>query len=305
MSAPPARVYRDPDPDAGPAAARRGALVHPCRPDSRRWRPGLHARDDPPCSAKPLRLPTPAEALPGREEPIDVPGAPLRERQPDRPAVARGHESRTSPSAASGARRRRSGAFPGSTRPPSAIRAASTPNPTYREVCTRPDRPRRGGPRRLRPGAASATRTLLARVLGVARSDPGDAAGERRRDPVPLGDLRPLRRRSGAPRRRRATRTRPRCARAAWARSRPRSATPPASTTPRTYHQQYLAKNPGGYCGLGGTGVSCPIGTGVAARDARSRRATCPHGKRRLRMSTCGTPWSWNTSPSRTKPRFR
>jgi peptide-methionine (S)-S-oxide reductase len=31
------------------------------------------------------------------------------------------------------------------------------------------------------------------------------------------------------------------------------------------YHQQYLAKNPGGYCGHGGTGVSCPIGTGVAA----------------------------------------
>jgi peptide-methionine (S)-S-oxide reductase len=32
------------------------------------------------------------------------------------------------------------------------------------------------------------------------------------------------------------------------------------------YHQQYLAKNPAGYCGLGGTGVSCPIGTGVAAQ---------------------------------------
>jgi peptide-methionine (S)-S-oxide reductase len=29
------------------------------------------------------------------------------------------------------------------------------------------------------------------------------------------------------------------------------------------YHQQYLAKNPGGYCGIGGTGVACPIGTGV------------------------------------------
>jgi len=27
-----------------------------------------------------------------------------------------------------------------------------------------------------------------------------------------------------------------------------------------SYHQQYLAKNPGGYCGLGGTGVSCPVG---------------------------------------------
>ena len=31
------------------------------------------------------------------------------------------------------------------------------------------------------------------------------------------------------------------------------------------YHQQYLAKNPGGYCGLGGTGVSCPVGLGVKA----------------------------------------
>ena len=31
------------------------------------------------------------------------------------------------------------------------------------------------------------------------------------------------------------------------------------------HHQQYLAKNPSGYCGLGGTGVACQIGTGVAA----------------------------------------
>jgi peptide-methionine (S)-S-oxide reductase len=31
------------------------------------------------------------------------------------------------------------------------------------------------------------------------------------------------------------------------------------------YHQQYLAKNPAGYCGLGGTGVSCPIGVSVSA----------------------------------------
>ena len=31
------------------------------------------------------------------------------------------------------------------------------------------------------------------------------------------------------------------------------------------YHQQYLAKNPNGYCGLGGTGVSCPVGAGISA----------------------------------------
>jgi peptide-methionine (S)-S-oxide reductase len=33
------------------------------------------------------------------------------------------------------------------------------------------------------------------------------------------------------------------------------------------YHQQYLAKNPGGYCGLGGTGVSCPTGLAAAAGE--------------------------------------
>jgi peptide-methionine (S)-S-oxide reductase len=32
------------------------------------------------------------------------------------------------------------------------------------------------------------------------------------------------------------------------------------------YHQQYLAKNPNGYCGLGGTGVSCPVGFSTARR---------------------------------------
>ncbi len=36
------------------------------------------------------------------------------------------------------------------------------------------------------------------------------------------------------------------------------------------YHQQYLAKNPYGYCGLGGTGVSCPVGTPVSADGVRA-----------------------------------
>jgi peptide-methionine (S)-S-oxide reductase len=31
------------------------------------------------------------------------------------------------------------------------------------------------------------------------------------------------------------------------------------------YHQQYLAKNPDGYCGLGGTGVTCPVGVAVSS----------------------------------------
>jgi peptide-methionine (S)-S-oxide reductase len=39
----------------------------------------------------------------------------------------------------------------------------------------------------------------------------------------------------------------------------------PAFYYAEDYHQQYLAKNPGGYCGLGGTGVSCPTGLAKAA----------------------------------------
>jgi peptide-methionine (S)-S-oxide reductase len=39
----------------------------------------------------------------------------------------------------------------------------------------------------------------------------------------------------------------------------------PAFYYAEDYHQQYLAKNPGGYCGLGGTGVSCPVGVGAPA----------------------------------------
>jgi peptide-methionine (S)-S-oxide reductase len=40
---------------------------------------------------------------------------------------------------------------------------------------------------------------------------------------------------------------------------------PPEFFYAEHYHQQYLSKNPDGYCGLGGTGVSCPIGLGPKA----------------------------------------
>ena len=47
-------------------------------------------------------------------------------------------------------------------------------------------------------------------------------------------------------------------------RSRPRSRAAPEFYYAEDYHQQYLAKNPDGYCGLGGTGVSCPVGARLA-----------------------------------------
>jgi peptide-methionine (S)-S-oxide reductase len=39
------------------------------------------------------------------------------------------------------------------------------------------------------------------------------------------------------------------------------------------YHQQYLEKNPWGYCGLGGTGVSCPVGIGVPSASSSAETA--------------------------------
>ena len=67
-------------------------------------------------------------------------------------------------------------------------------------------------------------------------------------------------------RRRRCTRRRLDQAKAT-APSRPRSHAP-AFYFAEDYHQQYLAKNPYGYCGHGGTGVSCPIGTGAKLTQA-------------------------------------
>jgi len=42
------------------------------------------------------------------------------------------------------------------------------------------------------------------------------------------------------------------------------------------YHQQYLEKNPWGYCGIGGTGVSCPVGIGESASAAAREPAPTP-----------------------------
>jgi len=55
----------------------------------------------------------------------------------------------------------------------------------------------------------------------------------------------------------------PRLARAGYGAITTEIAEAPAFYYAEDYHQQYLAKNPNGYCGIGGTGVECAVGTGV------------------------------------------
>ena len=64
------------------------------------------------------------------------------------------------------------------------------------------------------------------------------------------------------------------------------------------YHQQYLHKNPFGYCGLGGTGVSCPVGLNVArpAAEARALGSSSSRGTTSLtrprRSASAASKWS-------------
>jgi peptide-methionine (S)-S-oxide reductase len=126
----------------------------------------------------------------------------------------------------------------------------------------RAHRPQRSRARRLRP-EENLLRAPAQGLLGKPRPDPGHAARQRRRHAIPLRHLHlfsPAQRAAAeASRAAMPRRSRPRAMGAITTEIREA----PPFYFAEDYHQQYLAKNPHGYCGLGGTGVSCQIGTGV------------------------------------------
>ena len=157
----------------------------------------------------------------------------------------------------SGGRRSRFWQTPGVVSATVGYAGGTTPNPTYREVCSGTTGHAEVVLVEFDPSRVSYADAAEG-VLGEPRSDAGDAPGRRHRHAVPLGHLHVRRR--GRPQLARASRD-------AYQRSLTAAghgtitteiAPAPPFYAAEEYHQRYLEKNPDGYCGLGGTGVSCP-----------------------------------------------
>lgn len=216
--------------------------------------------------SKPLRLPTPAEALPGRPAPMPVPERHFVSGNRIVPPFPSGHELADLGLGCFWGAERAFWKLPGVYATAVGYQGGLTPNPTYREVCTG------------RTGHAEVVRVVfdprripyeeLLRVFWESH-DPtqgmrqGNDVGTQYRSAIHV---------HGEAQRRAAE-----ASREAYARALEAGRFGPITTEIREapefyyaeeYHQQYLAKNPDGYCGLGGTGVACPAGTGVAGSPA-------------------------------------
>jgi peptide-methionine (S)-S-oxide reductase len=212
---------------------------------------------------KPLALPAPDEALPGRPDPMPVPERHAVSGARIVPPFPEGHEVADLGLGCFWGAERAFWELPGVSATAVGYQGGHTPNPTYREVCTG------------RTGHAEVVRVVfdpgrlsyedLLRAFWEAH-DPtqgmrqGNDVGTQYRSAIYV---------HSEAQRRAAEASRDAYARALRARGFGPITTEIRDAPPfyyaEEYHQQYLAKNPGGYCGLAGTGVSCPAGTGVHA----------------------------------------
>ena len=207
---------------------------------------------------KKLRMPSQNEALPGRDEPMPVPERHFVNGAPLSPPFPAGLETAIFAMGCFWGAERKFWEMPGVYTTAVGYAGGYTPNPTYREVCS--------------------GRTGHAEVVLVV-FDPKVAPYEQllkafweNHDPTQgmrQGNDVGTQYRSAIYYSNDDQRSAAELSRAAYQRVLSAAGHGPITTEIREapafyyaedYHQQYLAKNPGGYCGIGGTGVSCPVG---------------------------------------------
>ena len=207
-------------------------------------------------------LPSPDEALPGRDEPLEVPNAHFVSGTPLAPPFPKGMELALFGLGCFWGAERKFWQMPGVFSTSVGYAGGHTKHPTYEEVCSG------------RTGHAEVVRVVfdpaklsydeLLRVFWESH-DPtqgmrqGNDVGTQYRSAIYT---------YGEEQRRKAEASRAAYQQALDARGHGRITTEireaPELYYAEGYHQQYLGKNPNGYCGLGGTGVICPIGVTAA-----------------------------------------
>ncbi|MDQ3898060.1 MAG: peptide-methionine (S)-S-oxide reductase MsrA [Actinomycetota bacterium] len=209
------------------------------------------------------RLPTPEEALPGREEAMPVPDRHLVKNTPLRPPFPDGMETAIFGMGCFWGAERTFWTAPGVYTTAVGYAGGFTPNPTYKEVCSG------------RTGHAEVVLVVfdpavtsydaLLRILWE-NHDPtqgmrqGNDAGTQYRSAVYASSPAQL---AAAEASRQAYQEM--LTKAGYGEITTDLVEDTRFYYAEDYHQQYLARNPNGYCGLGGTGVSCPVG--LAATD--------------------------------------
>ena len=214
-------------------------------------------------SRKPLDLPSAEEALPGRDEAMRVPAAHLVLGTPLMPPFPDGHQQAVFGMGCFWGAERMFWQAPGMYTTAVGYAGGHTPNPSYEEVCSG-----RTGHAEVVLAVFDPARTRYEDLLRIFWEGHDPTQGMRQGNDVGTQY------RSAIYWTTDAQRDAAVASRETFQRELRRSGFGEITTEiaparmlyyAEPYHQQYLAANPNGYCGLGGTGVSCPVGTAVTA----------------------------------------
>ncbi len=203
-------------------------------------------------------MPTPTDALPGRTEKMPVPAKHFVNGHPLAPPFPAGLETAMFGFGCFWGAERKFWELPGVYTTAVGYAAGHTPNPTYREVCSAMT-----GHNEVVSVVYDPKRIGYADLLKVfwEAHDPtqgmrqGNDVGTQYRSGIYTYNAEQMRLATAA-----RDEFQKRLTSAGFGRITTEIREAPEFYYAEDYHQQYLAKNPNGYCGLGGTGVSCPIG---------------------------------------------